>query len=63
MRKEKIEAELREVARKNEDINNKLRLIKDKANTLSGNLPNDLILQVFVGELAAKVEQRKLELT
>lgn len=52
-----------EAAKKNAEINEKLRLIKDKANTLSGNLPNELILQVFVTELAAKVEQRKFELT
>ena len=30
---------------------------------LSGNIPNEMILQVFVGELASKVEQRKFELT
>jgi len=51
------------VTKKNEEITQKLRLIKDKANTLSGDLPNEMILQVFVTELAAKVEQRKLELS
>ena len=51
------------MAKKNEEITQKLRLIKDKANTLSGDLPNEMILQVFVTELAAKVEQRKLELS
>jgi hypothetical protein len=44
------------VTKKNEEITQKLRLIKDKANTLSGDLPNEMILQVFVTELAAKVE-------
>lgn len=63
LKKGQIEAQLKEVARKNAEINEKIRLIKDKANTLSGNLPNDMILQVFVKELAEKVEQRKLELT
>ena len=44
------------MTKKNEEITQKLRLIKDKANTLSGDLPNEMILQVFVTELAAKVE-------
>ena len=39
-----------------------MRKIQQKANLLRGDVPNDVILQVFIEQLAAKVTNRKEKL-
>jgi len=60
--KKQIEDQLANVIKNNEEINRKLIKIQEKANLLRGDVPNDVILQVFIEKLALKVNERKVKL-
>ena len=57
--KAELDKRLAEVKRNNETIQARIQNVQDKVRQITCPFPDDLILQVFISELANKVEMRK----